>query len=208
LTFDKNVFVNCPFDAGYVDLLRPILFCILALGFEPRIGLERSDGAESRIEKIIELINSSKYGIHDLSRLKSDVAGEYYRLNMPFELGIDYACRMYRGGHWADKRILVLEDKRYELKKALSDLSGSDVEPHDNEPVKVCKIVRDWLVQASPANSPSPSSLWARFTDFTAFNYEELTKDHWSAQDIESQPIRELIQSMRRWLADEQAQLQ
>jgi hypothetical protein len=204
LAFEKNVFVNCPFDAGYVDLLRPILFCILALDFEPRISLERADGAESRIDKIVELINDSKYGIHDLSRLKAIAVGEYYRLNMPFELGMDYACRLYGGGQWAEKRILVLEDKRFELKQALSDLSGSDVEPHDNEPVKVCKIVRDWLAQALPADAPSPSSLWARFNEFTAANYEELTKADWSPQDIETQPIRELVKSMRRWLRGEQ----
>lgn len=200
MAFDRNVFVNCPFDPGYVDLLRPILFCVLALDFEPRIALERANGAENRIDKIIELINESKYGIHDLSRLKSTAANEYYRLNMPFELGIDYACRLYRGGHWTEKRILVLEDKRYELKKALSDLSGSDVEPHDNEPVKVCRIVRDWLAQALPADSPSPSSLWAAFNAFTAENYEILTKADWSPEDIEAQPIRELVNSMRRWL--------
>lgn len=204
MAFEKNVFVNCPFDAGYVDLLRPILFCILALDFEPRISLERADGAESRIDKIVELINDSKYGIHDLSRLKAIAVGEYYRLNMPFELGMDYACRLYGGGQWAEKRILVLEDKRFELKQALSDLSGSDVEPHDNEPVKVCKIVRDWLAQALPADAPSPSSLWARFNEFTAANYEELTKADWSPQDIETQPIRELVKSMRRWLRGEQ----
>ncbi len=200
MAFDRNVFVNCPVDAGYVDLLRPILFCILALDFEPRIALERADGAESRLDKIIELINDSKYGIHDLSRLKAAASGEYYRLNMPFELGIDYACRLYRGGRWTAKRILVLEDKRYALKQALSDLSGSDVEPHDNEPVKVCKIVRDWLAQALPADSPSPSSLWAAFNAFTAANYEVLTKADWSPEDIEAQPIRELVHAMRRWL--------
>ncbi len=204
MAFEKNVFVNCPFDPGYVDLLRPILFCILALDFEPRIALERADGAESRIDKIIELINDSKYGIHDLSRLKAMAIGEYYRLNMPFELGIDYSCRLYRGGRWAEKRILVLEDKRFELKQALSDLSGSDVEPHDNAPVKVCKIVRDWLAQALPADAPSPSSLWARFTEFTAANYEELTRADWSPDDIEAQPIRELVIAMRRWLRREQ----
>jgi len=27
--FDKNVFINCPFDQEYLSLLRPLLFTIL-----------------------------------------------------------------------------------------------------------------------------------------------------------------------------------
>jgi hypothetical protein len=200
LAFEDNVFVNCPFDPGYVDLLRPMLFCILALNFEPRIALERADGGEARIDKIVELINESKFGVHDLSRLKAENAGDYYRLNMPFELGIDFACRMYRGEPWSGKRILILEDERFELKKALSDLSGSDVEAHNNEPVKICSIVRHWLAQALPVNAASPSVLWGQFTEFVAANYQELTAAGWSQADIEDQPIRELIKSMRKWL--------
>lgn len=200
LAFEKNVFVNCPFDKEHRALLRPQLFCILALGFEPRIALERADGAEVRVEKIIGLINESKFGIHDLSRLKAKKAREYFRLNMPFELGIDYACRLYRDGEFADKRILILEDKAHELKKALSDLSGSDVEAHNNEPVKICKIVRDWLAQSMGAPPAPPSDLWARFNEFTAENYLKLKVENYSDEDIEDQPVRELINAMREWL--------
>ena len=203
MDFERNVFINCPFDTNYVDLLRPMVFCILALGFEPRIALERADGAETRIDKIVELIDESKFGVHDLSRLRAVKTGEYFRLNMPFELGIDYACRMYRGEPWASKRILVLEGKRFELKRALSDLSGSDVEAHENEPVKICGIVRHWLSQALPESAPSPSALWGQFTDFTASNYQDLSEAKWSPQDIEGQPLRELIKAMRGWLSSD-----
>jgi len=200
LPFQTNVFVNCPFDKEYRDLLRPQLFCILALGFEPRIALERADGAEVRIDKIVELIKDSKFAIHDLSKLRSKKAREYFRLNMPFELGVDYACRLFGGGDFTDKRILVLEEKAHELKKALSDLSGSDVESHNNEPVRVCKIVRDWLAQSLDAPPPPPSELWARFNEFTAENYLKLKIQRYSDQDIEDQPVRELINAMRDWL--------
>jgi hypothetical protein len=54
--------------------------------------LERLDSGRPRIDKIISLIKESKYAIHDLSRLKAREAGEYYRLNMPFELGLDVGC--------------------------------------------------------------------------------------------------------------------
>jgi hypothetical protein len=83
MAFDRNVFVNCPFDEAYLPLLRPILFVTLYLGLTPRIALENLDSGRPRIEKIIALIEQSKYAVHDLSRMQAERAGEYYRLNMP-----------------------------------------------------------------------------------------------------------------------------
>ena len=120
--FDAGVFVNCPFDEDYLELLRPLLFAIVYLGFEPRISSERSDSGESRIEKICQLILSSRLSIHDLSRLQASEEGEYYRLNMPFELGIDYGIRLYGPCYTKDKIFLILESEDHEYKKALSDL--------------------------------------------------------------------------------------
>ena len=95
MAFEDNVFVNCPFDTGYYPLLRPILFTVIYLKLKPRIALERADSGEPRIKKIMELIGESKYGIHDLSRIKAINAGEIFRLNMPFELGVDVGCRAF-----------------------------------------------------------------------------------------------------------------
>ena len=181
-------------------MMRPLLFSILALGYEPRIASERADGAEVRIEKIVELIEESRFGIHDLSRLQATSVGEYYRLNMPFELGIDYACRMYKGPPWDAKRILILEDDAHELKKALSDLNASDVEPHNNDPSQVPVLVRNWLAQFMTGDVIPPSLIWARFTDFNAANFLRLTAARWSPAEIEKQPVRELIVAMRDWL--------
>jgi hypothetical protein len=69
--FDKNVFVNCPFDEEYLALPRLLLFTIIYLGFKPRIALEELDSGAPRIEKIIRLIAASRYAIHDLSRLQA-----------------------------------------------------------------------------------------------------------------------------------------
>lgn len=54
--FEKNVFINCPFDEEYYALLRPLLFTVLSFGFNPRIAFERSDSGEQRINKICQLI--------------------------------------------------------------------------------------------------------------------------------------------------------
>ena len=89
--FERNIFVNCPFDKDYEPILQAILFCVLFLGFKPRIALESNDSSQSRLAKISKLIYESKYSIHDLSRSQATAVGQYYRLNMPFELGMDIA---------------------------------------------------------------------------------------------------------------------
>jgi hypothetical protein len=201
VAFETNVFINCPFDGDYIDILRPILFCVLDLGFEPRIALERANSAEARIDKIVELINESRFGIHDISRLISKKKGEFFRLNMPFELGIDYGCRKFRGPPWNSKRILVLEAERYRFQAAISDLSGSDIAMHKNEPVIACTEVRNWLAQELESTILGPTAIWARFNEFMADNYDALTERGYSDKDIAEQPISELIRCMKEWIA-------
>ncbi|MFS2149497.1 hypothetical protein [Rhizobium sp. Rhizsp42] len=111
--FDKSIFVNCPFDEDYEPILQAVMFCMVYLGFTPRLATERNDGAENRLMKILGLIEGSKYSVHDLSRSQAKIVGEHYRLNMPFELGIDYGCRQYFGQGREQKKILILEEKRY-----------------------------------------------------------------------------------------------
>lgn len=94
MAFEKNVFVNCPFDPQYLPLLRSLLFTIIYLRLKPRIALEAMDAGQARLDKIVGLIADSKFGIHDLSPVEAANAGELFRLNMPFELGIDFGCRL------------------------------------------------------------------------------------------------------------------
>ena len=97
--FRTSVFINCPFDEEYKLLLRPMLFTLVYAGLVPRLASEKSDSLEQRIEKILRLIKECKYSIHDLSRLKSERANQFSRLNMPFELGIEYGCRRIAKNH-------------------------------------------------------------------------------------------------------------
>src|SRR5262249_9498177 len=90
MAFNRNVFINCPFDDGYRILLRPLLFTVYRLGFQPRIALESRDSGRPRIDKLVELIRESQYAIHDLSRIQATNVGDFFRLNMPFELGVDF----------------------------------------------------------------------------------------------------------------------
>lgn len=199
--FDENVFVNCPFDAEYLPLLRPLLFTIIYVGLTPRIALETLDSGEPRIQKIVTLIRESKFAIHDLSRIEARRKGEYFRLNMPFELGLDVGCRLYRDGPWAQKRCLVLEAKRYRYQAAISDISNSDIAVHNNDPESVATEVRNWLNNEAGLKAPGPSAVWGAFLDFMATNYDELKQRGFSDRDIERLPINELISCMQGWVA-------
>lgn len=200
MVFDKNVFVNCPFDESFYPLLRPLLFTIIYVGLKPRIATERLDSGEVRIIKIIELIEESKYAIHDLSRIKSTKKGEYFRLNMPFELGIDVGCRLFKGGVHKDKKCLILVGERYKYQAAISDLSNSDVANHQNMPEDVVMEVRNWLSSTCGLKADGPSRIWDAFNVFMGDNYDSLIARGFSKRDIEMLPVQELIDSMIDWV--------
>ncbi|MFN3816827.1 hypothetical protein [Brevundimonas sp.] len=202
MAFEKNVFINCPFDNDYLSLLRPIVFCVYRLGFQPRIASERLDGGEPRIEKIIELIESSKYAIHDLSRMKARKAGELFRLNMPLELGLDIGCKRFRDDHCTGKKCLILETERYRYQAALSDLSNSDIAAHGDDPLEAFTAVRDWLDQEARLDADGPARLWDQFTDFMADNDDTLVARGFSRKDIDRLPISTLMRSMETWIVE------
>ena len=199
MAFERSVFINCPFDEEYRPILRSILFCIFYLGFEPRIAIERLDGAEPRIEKIFELIEASKFGIHDLSRIRAKKVGEFFRLNMPLELGLDMGCKRFKGEPWSEKKCLILETERYRFQAALSDLSNSDIEAHSDEPLEALTVVRNWLNNEARLDAPGPAFIWGRFVDFIADTDDALIAKGFSRRDIDRLPMAEWMQRMRTW---------
>lgn len=200
MAFEENVFVNCPFDGDYLPLLRPLLFTIIYLKLKPRIALEANDAGQARLEKIVALIRESKFGIHDLSRCEASKSGEPYRLNMPFELGLDFGCRQYGRGRHREKKTLVLEAQPYRYKAALSDLAGADIEAHANEPYRIIGVVRNWLKNVGVTTAPGPAQIAGAFSDFMAANYDALIRKGFSPSDIEALPVFELIQDMENWI--------
>jgi len=204
--YESNVFVNCPFDAKYLALLRPLLFTIAYLGYRPRIATERSDSGENRLDKICELIRHSKFSIHDLSRLKAARARELYRMNMPFELGIDYGSRQHGPEFMRGKKCLILEKDPHDFKLALSDLSGVDIKSHGNEPDEIVRAVRDWFYETAGArDAPYPTVIWFRFTDFTTSLFEtrlaEGIPEDDVREDIARMPIPEYLSCVAAWVA-------
>jgi hypothetical protein len=201
--FSKNVFINCPFDSEYDSLLRPILFTIVYCGFNPQIASQTADSGEQRINKILSLILKSKYSVHDLSRMRSEKRGELYRLNMPFELGIDYGCRRIPSGHLRRKRFLVLGAKPHDHKKALSDLAGIDGKSHGNKPEKAVLALRNWFIDTVHLKkADSATAIWYKFMDFNADFYEQRKKEGFLKGDLKMMPVREYIAFIRTWIKD------
>jgi len=200
-TFERSVFINCPFDRDYAPLLQAILFCAVYLGFSPRIATERADSGETRLAKICDLIENSRYSIHDLSRCQAVAAGEFYRLNMPFELGVDYACRLYGSVAQKDKKILILEERPYRYQAALSDLAGCDIQAHAGNYEDAVRKVRNWLVSEAGAPSEGAGRIIRHYQDFQVWHYGRQLRAGFSDDDIQDYPTGELLGAMNEWVA-------
>jgi hypothetical protein len=199
--FDAAVFVNCPFDDDYAPILQAILFCIVSAGLTPRIATERADSGETRIDKIRELIEASKFSIHDLSRCQAEAAGEHYRLNMPFELGLDFGCRAYCGDGRAEKKILILEEQRFRYQAAISDLAGFDIEWHEGDWRTAVARVRKWLTSAAGLKLPAPDRIVRDYEDFQEWHYEKRLAEGWTEDSIRDYPTHEVLEDMQNWIA-------
>ena len=57
MAFERNVFVNCPFDPQYLPLLRPLLFTIIYLGLKPRLTDEGFSPPDIETLPVSELID-------------------------------------------------------------------------------------------------------------------------------------------------------
>lgn len=197
--YEKNVFINCPFDKDYQPLLHSLIFTIIYLGFNPRITLERSDSGETRFSKICELIKDSKYSIHDLSRIKSNKRGEYFRLNMPFELGLDIGARIFNSKVHNSKRCLILEEERYRFQAAISDISNSDIKHHSGEVPRMIKAVRNWFAENGLKHTPSATKILNKYIDFIDDFDEKRRSEGFTRKEIYEMPIREMMDFMQEW---------
>src|SRR5258708_16766395 len=88
-----SVFLNIPYDGAFENLLLAYISGLSAFGFVPRATLE-IPFSKRRLERIVSLIESSEYSIHDMSRVQLDSnAPRTPRFNIPFELDITVGIR-------------------------------------------------------------------------------------------------------------------
>jgi len=200
-SFERSIFINCPFDKDFEPILQAVLFCIIYLGFEPRIATESNDSSDVRLKKIQTMIENSKYSIHDLSRCQATRKGEHFRLNMPFELGMDYGCRQFFGQGRDAKKLLILEEKQYRYQAAISDLAGCDIKAHGGRFETAIRHVRNWLVSEASLKAPGASRIAGAYADFQEWYYERQLAAGFSDEDIQDYPTIELLTAMKEWRA-------
>jgi hypothetical protein len=197
VAYEKNVFVNCPFDNDYYPLLKSLLFTVIYFGYTPKLA-ETRDGDEIRIRQIQSLIKASKYSIHDLSRIipKSNQTA-LPRFNMPFELGLDLGCKYYL---LPDKKCLILEEEAYRYKEVISDIGGQDIHCHYNNPKNLMKSIRDWLYYNNRRKIPSYAKIWDIYNEFIFDFDNDMKKEKMNPNKIWEIPFSELIDTMTIWI--------
>lgn len=161
-----DVFINCPFDPDFAPTFRALIFTIFACGFRPRSARELDDGGQTRIDKLYDLIESCRYGIHDLSRTELDDDNRLPRFNMPLELGIFLGAKRYGNEAQREKRAVILDIEQYRYQKFISDLAGMDVHEHGGRPEAAVKETRDWLANVSRRQLPSAAKTVRLYNEF------------------------------------------
>jgi len=137
-------FLNIPYDQGFRDLYLAYIAGVSAFGLAPKVTLE-IPGGRARRDRILELVQSCRYSLHDLSRVEIDkTSPPTLRFNMPFELGLALGWAT-----WGDSSHtwFVFEAKKHRVQKSLSDLGGTDVHIHDGNRQGVFRELGNALVR-------------------------------------------------------------
>ncbi|MCH8152558.1 MAG: hypothetical protein IH830_09330 [Planctomycetes bacterium] len=164
-SYNQSVFINCPFDDEFKPLFRAAVFTVLRCGYTPRSAQELEDSSEPRLNKIFQIIEECRYGIHDLSRVELDDG--LPRFNMPFELGLFFGAKRYGNEEQGRKSCLIFERNAHSYERFISDIKGQDVATHENKPKVLIRRIRDWLSTNKRRRSlPGGAALWHEYTKF------------------------------------------
>lgn len=134
----QKVFLNFPYSRSYEDLFLGLVCSLVALGRTPAVTFDLPDHGQGRLSRIMQLLGECQVSIHDLSAVGTPV-----RFNMPFELGLAYACQQLhpKRGY----RIFVLDAVDHRLKKTLTDYDGIDPKIHRGSVTGVINAVLSLL---------------------------------------------------------------
>lgn len=139
------VFLNIPYDDRFRHQYLAYIVGLTQLGLEPRATLG-IPGGERRLDRILALIQSCRYSIHDLSRVEMDrTPPPTPRFNMPCELGLTITWQKLNPA-----RHTFFEAHRRRLQKSLSDLDGTDVNIHDGTVRGVMRELCNAFVRRGP----------------------------------------------------------
>jgi hypothetical protein len=164
--YDRQVFLNCPFDDDYYPLLRAAVFTIQACGFTARIALENTGSESVRLDRLVRMIGQCGLGIHDLSRVRLTSPTDLPRFNMPFECGVFYGARRFGAKAQRRKRFLLLDQEPFQYQKTMSDVAGLDPRAHGNDPEKLIACIRDFLAEGLDPMPMGPTRISALYREF------------------------------------------
>lgn len=188
-----QVFINCPFDEEYRPLFQCLIFTLLFLKLKPVFSVTTSSD-QIRIHGIMNLIEKSRFGIHDISRNQASSIGEYARFNLPFELGLAIGCKRFGGRKHQHKRLLILDRDTHSYDQYIGDISGQDIEAHYNETETLIQRVRDWLDRIYPNRQIANSTIiWNSYNQFTE-------SEMYKQDKIANQQMSEFRKSAKKWI--------
>ncbi len=165
--YGNNVFINCPLDDIYKPLFDALVFAIHDAGFIARCAIEVLDSGPTRLTKILKIIEECKYGIHDISRVELNADTDLPRFNMPFECGLFWGSFHFGENIHKDKKILVMDNKRNQYHASMSDISGQDIQIHENDAKTLISKVRSWLNnRPDQIKIPGGTAIWEHYQQF------------------------------------------
>lgn len=198
--YAKSVFINCPFDHDYDPLFYAMVFTIRDLNLEPRSARHTNDGGQPRINKILELIENCRFGIHDISRTELDPIHGLPRFNVPFELGLDLGCRTYATSSHHEKLLLILDSERGRYRNFISDIAGQDIASHNGSVEAVISIVRDWLrpyLDPLTVRTQSGTTIYRRYKTFQVDLPSYCAKLRW---DVDNLAFADFLWVVHDWI--------
>jgi hypothetical protein len=197
IDYERNVFINCPFDDDYDEIFNAILFVTHRCGFILRCSKEYEDSSSIRIQNIIQLIRESKYSIHDLSRVTLDETANLPRFNMPLELGICIGAIEFGNKKQKENKYLIIESEKFRFKQFISDLSGQDIRDHKDTFEGAIKIIRNWLSSKTNEKIPSASIVISDYKRFLIDLPDLCEENQWIKEELTFDEYSTLVTS---WL--------
>lgn len=193
----KDVFINCAFDAGFHEMFMAIAFTVQDCGFRARCAKELADANKMRWDNIVKLMNNCSLSIHDISMVELDSTTQMPRFNMPYELGLCHGIALTQINA---KHSIVLERTKHDYDKCLSDLSGVDTKAHDGKVDEVINVIRDWLFHYYDGRKialPSGAVIVNRFKEFRVALDTVCVAKHVAVDHL---CFKEYVQNVNQWL--------
>ncbi|MGB8191612.1 MAG: hypothetical protein WCF67_06825, partial [Chitinophagaceae bacterium] len=162
-----QVFLNYPFDKGFIPIANALNFAVIAGGLLPVCAYDLTTPDQPRLETIVHAIRCCHYSAHDFSRNTGEGINNFSRMNMPIEMGmaVFHALDSQRSEH----RCAFFVSTPNDYKAFASDLAGLDPKCHGNNEINALSEMYDWLRNIVPRqlfNSQPTIKIVEKFKEF------------------------------------------